>query len=387
MLECASLLHPFGKRVMEEKGRSLMKIILHRHFIFLAIAMLILCQCSGKSASNGSDAATADAKTVEDEKERMPVKVIEVATGPISSYITSSATVDTEQQVEVFSKATGICAEMIVEEGDRVVKGQILARLDDSQPRLAEIQARVNRDKLAASLKRAEQMLKDDLLSDEEYEEVRYRFTAADAEWGMARIRLEDTVITAPISGTVARRNVRLGMNVNPSISLFRIVDFESLITTVFVPEIDMRNLGIGQKVIVTADAVPNTEFEGQIKRISPVVDPMSGTVKVTVDLSGTSHELVPGIFIRVKILVDVHENAVILPRRALLKEEERAHVFVVKDGLASEVELTTGYADGDRVEVLQGLEAGDMVVVDGQSRLRDGTMVRLIEQLPADTG
>jgi len=364
-----------------------MKIILRRHLIVLAIAMLILCQCSGKSASNGSDSATADAKTVEDEKERMPVKVIEVATGPISSYITSSATVDTEQQVEVFSKATGICAEMIVEEGDKVSKGQTLARLDDSQPRLAEIQARVNRDKLAASLKRAEQMLKDDLLSDEEYEEVRYRFTAADAEWGMARIRLEDTVITAPISGTVARRNVRLGMNVNPSISLFRIVDFESLITTVFVPEIDMRNLGIGQKVIVTADAVPNTEFEGQIKRISPVVDPMSGTVKVTVDLSGTSHELVPGIFIRVKILVDVHENAVILPRRALLKEEERAHVFVVKDGLASEVELTTGYADGDRVEVLQGLEAGDMVVVDGQSRLRDGTMVRLIEQLPADTG
>lgn len=304
----------------------------------------------------------------------------------MSSYIVSSTTVDTEHRVEVLPKATGICARVLVEEGDRVEKGDTLAQLDDSQPRLAEIQARISRDKLNARLKRAERMLNEELLSDEEFEEIRYQYEAANAEWKMAKIRFEDTTITAPISGTIAQRNVKAGMNVTLATSLFRIVDFDSLIATIFVPELNMGNLGIGQDVIVSADAVPGKQFDGKIKRVSPVVDPASGTIKVTVDLSRNSAELVPGIFVRVKIVVDTHENAVILPRHVLVKEEERTYVFVVDDGVAGEVELSTGYTDSDRVEVLSGIGLGDLVVVDGQSRLRDGTKVRVIEELPAGT-
>jgi membrane fusion protein (multidrug efflux system) len=350
------------------------------------VALPLIC-CGGKPDSIAPDSKEASAKPEETEKERVPVKVIAVGTGTISSYITSSTTIDTEQQVEVFSKATGICADLAVEEGDRVEKGQILAKLDDSQPRLTEIQARVNRDKLAASLKRAEQMLNDELLSKEQYEDTRYRFEAAKAEWGMAKIRLEDTTITAPISGTIAQKNIQVGMNITPSINIFRIVDFDSLIATVFVPELDMGNLRIGQEVIVTTDALANKEFKGSIKRISPVVDPASGTVKVMVDLSRNSTELVPGVFIRTKIVVDTRENTLILPRRALIKEEERSRVFVITDDAANDVELGIGYSDGDRVEVLSGLESGDLIVVDGQSRLKDGTLVRIIEELPASTG
>jgi RND family efflux transporter MFP subunit len=230
-------------------------------------------------------------------------------------------------------------------------------------------------------------MYNDDLLSKEEFDDIRYRFEAASAEWEMAKIRLEDTTITAPISGTIAQKNIKLGMNVTPAINLFKIVDFDSLIATVFVPELEMGNLETGQRVVVNVDALPDKEFYGHIKRVSPVVDPASGTIKVTVDLSENSAELVPGVFIRTKIVVDTHRNAVILPKRALVKKEERTHVFIVTDGVAREVELSTGYADGEIVEVISGLEEGDLVVVDGQSRLKDGAMVRIIEELPLDAG
>ena len=148
-----------------------------------------------------------------------------------------------------------------------------------------------------------------------------------------------------------------------------------------------MGNLEVGQRVVITADAIPEKDFESRIKRISPVVDPGSGTVKVTVDLSKNCAEIVPGLFIRVKIVLDTHENALIVPKRALLSEEERAYVFVVADGIAKEVELGTGFSDADRVEVLQGLAPNDFVVVDGQSRLRDGIGVRIIDESSAAAG
>ena len=357
-----------------------------RWFAAAAVIILALCRCSGDPASEGSGSSAA-AKPEEQREESVPVKVVPVANGSISSYIISSATADTENQVEVFSKATGICAEVLVEEGDKVEKGQPLARLVDSEVRLAETQARVNRDKIAASLNRAESMLKAQLLSDEEHENIRFQFEAADAEWKLAKIRREDTVITAPIAGTVALRTLKAGMNVTPAQGLFRIVDFDSLIATVFVPELEMGNLEVGQRVVITADAIPEKDFESRIKRISPVVDPGSGTVKVTVDLSKNCAEIVPGLFIRVKIVLDTHENALIVPKRALLSEEERAYVFVVADGIAKEVELGTGFSDADRVEVLQGLAPNDFVVVDGQSRLRDGIGVRIIDESSAAAG
>lgn len=358
-----------------------------RHVIVLAMILAIAFGCSAKPASKDSDRTGAAADPVENKEDLIPVRVIPVGTGSISSYITSSTTIDTEEHVEVFSKATGTCASVLVEEGDKVKAGQTLATLDDSQARLAELQARVNRDKLAVSLTRAERMLNDELLSREQFDDTRYRFEAANAEWEMAKIRLEDTTITAPISGTIAQKNLKEGMNVTLATSLFRIVDFDSLIATIFVPELEMGSLKIGQKVLVNADALLDKQFDGTIKRISPVVDPASGTIKVTVDLSKNSAELVPGIFIRAKIVVDTHENAIILPKRALVKREDRIHVFIVSDGAAREGELSTGYADGETVEVLSGLEAGDLVVVDGQSRLKNGAMVRIIEELPPGTG
>jgi len=359
---------------------------LWRRLAAAGVIILALCGCSGDPASENSG-SSATAKPEEKREERVPVKVVPVANGSISSYIISFATADTENQVEVFSKATGICAEVLVEEGDKVEKEQPLARLEDSEVRLAEIQARVNRDKIAASLKRAESMLEEQLLSDEEYENIRFQFEAADAEWKLAKIRREDSVITAPIAGTIALRSLKAGMNVTPAQGLFRIVDFDSLIATVFVSELEMGHLKIGQRVVIVADAIPEKDFEGRIKRISPVVDPGSGTTKVTVDLSENCAEIVPGLFIRVKIVLDTHENALIVPKRALLNEEERAYVFVVANGAAKEAELTTGFSDADRVEVLHGLGPNDLVVVDGQSRLRDGIDVRIIDELPAAAG
>jgi membrane fusion protein (multidrug efflux system) len=357
------------------------KIIGTRFMCRLTVAVAVgvfLCRCSGDPTSKGPE--SADAGPEEKIEERVPVKVVPVEAGSISSYLISSATADAEARVEVFSKATGICAEVLVEEGDRVEKGQALIHLEDAEVRLAEKQARINRDRLHASLKRAEHMLKERLLSDEQFEDIRYGFEAADAEWKLANIRLEDTTVTAPIAGTIANRNVKPGVNVTPAQNLFRIVDFDSLIATVFVPEIEMGSLRLGQKVLVSADALPGKSFEGDIKRISPVVDPASGTIKVTVDLSKNCDELVPGLFIRVKIVLDTHDLALIIPKRALLKEEKHISVFTVKDGVAARIELSTGFSDAERVEVLGGLGKGDLVVVDGQSRLGDGMSVKIIE-------
>jgi membrane fusion protein (multidrug efflux system) len=311
------------------------------------------------------------------EAAKVPVIVEEVVRADMEAFLDGSSTLMAEEQVAVVSQATGVAVELLVEEGDRVREGQILVRLAYEELELAERAARSDLDKLRAEYDRAEALSKEELISDEEHQRLRFDFERAEIEWRQRNLDLAHTRIVAPISGVVTERMVNVGQLVQLNEEVFRLVDFDSLVAPVFIPEKYLANLRVGQRAIVRPRGLGDDVVEGGILRVSPIVDSQSGTVKVTVGLDRRAG-LRPGMFANVQIVLDTHENAAVLSKKALVFEDEEPHVFVVAEGTAERRRVELGYQDAERVEITAGVEPGETIVLVGQSALKDGSAVEV---------
>lgn len=362
------------------------KGLLRNTILFLTLLALGAC---GEGEAGDKDKKTADAdstKVKKDEKKKkkvdegVPVKVSEVAVGPISDYVQHTSTIEAEEAIDVYAQATGLVSEVLVEEGDRVVSGQVLVRLVDDELRLGADEARVNYEKLTNSFKRSQGLFDRNLLSREDYEQQKFTVEEARIRWERAKLSLDHASVRSPADGVIAERTVKLGDRISPSAKLFSLVDLQNLIAQVHVPGRDMRYISQGQIAEVTTDFLPGETFRGYVERISPVVDPGSGTFKVTLALNDSRSRLRPGMFITAHIVTATHETAVLVPKKAIVYDDGFPHVFVVNDSTASRVRLDVGFEDSENLEVLEGTKEGDRIVVVGQNGLKDQAKIRVID-------
>jgi membrane fusion protein (multidrug efflux system) len=305
------------------------------------------------------------------------VIVEEVVRADMEAFLDGSSTLMAEDHVDVVSQATGVAVELFVEEGDRVREGQVLVRLAYEELELAERAARSDLDKLKADYDRAKALSEEELIAEEEYQRLRFDHERAEIEWKQRKLDLEHTRIVAPISGVITERMVNVGQLVQLNEAVFRLVDFDSLVAPVFIPEKYLASLRVGQRALVRPRGLGSDVFDGGIVRISPIVDSQSGTVKVTVGLDSRAR-LRPGMFANVQIVLDTHADTVVLSKKALVFEDELPHVFVVTDGTAEKRRLELGYQDAQRVEATSGVEPGESVVLVGQSALKEGSAVEI---------
>jgi membrane fusion protein (multidrug efflux system) len=314
------------------------------------------------------------------------LEVAEVTFGDVSSAYAGTATLVPERQTSAVAKLGGIALEILVEEGDRVEAGQVLARLERDRYELQLRQTEARLSKLENELKRARELHDRDLISTDEYERIRFDTEAQRAAHGLARLDLAHTEIRAPIAGVIADRKVKVGNLVTQNQPLFMIDDFDPLWAVLHVPERELNLLDQGQHATLQVDAFPGREFAGEVLRISPVVDAETGTFKVTVTFSDDSGRLRPGLFGRVRVVHDSRRNVPLVPQIALLSEDGETAVFVARarqDGTGHTVErrtVRTGYSGSGGVEILEGLGEGESVVTAGKNSLRDGAEIRIIE-------
>ena len=351
------------------------------------LALTLAGACGEGSAGDGEKSADADSTKVKKEKEKkkkveegVPVKVSEVALGPISDYVQHTSTIEAEEAIDVYAQATGLVRQVLVEEGERVTAGQILVRLVDEELRLGADEARVNYQKLENSFQRAQGMYDRNLLSREDYEQQKFTLEEAKIRWDRAKLNLAHASVRSPVDGVVAERVVKLGDRISPSMRLYGIVDLKSLIAHVHVPGRDMRYISSGQLAEVSTDFLPDETFEGRVERISPVVDAGSGTFKVTLELNDPTNRLRPGMFITAHIVTSTHEAAVLVPKKAIIYDDGFPHIFVVNDSTATRVRLDVGFEDSQHLEVLDGTKEGDRIVVVGQNGLKDQAKIRVID-------
>ncbi len=306
---------------------------------------------------------------------KVPVIVASVARGDMEAFLDASSTLEAEDTIEIVSQATGIVVEVGAEEGDAVRKGRLLARLDYEELELAEERARTQFERLQQEHDRAEGLSREKLLSDEAFQKVRFDLRQAEIDWKQKSLELQRTRITSPISGTIAERLVRVGELKRANDPVYKIVDFRSLIAPVYIPEKYLGQLRKGQRVILGSPAFGERTVGGSVLRISPVVDSQSGTVRVVVR-PDSFEDLRPGMFVTVQLVLDKHEGVMVIPKKALVYDDERPYAFVIENGEAQRRALRFGYQDESRAEISEGLETGEMIVLVGQAALKDGTKV-----------
>lgn len=315
----------------------------------------------------------------EDSTAAVPVEIATANTGNISAHYSTTATLEADEQAMVVAKVRGIVEKLYVEEGDYVRAGTALAQLEDEQFLLEAQRAKATVDRLKNELKRKKELYQKQLISAQEFENAKYEYQAQKTAYELAQLQVQNSKIQAPISGVISDRLIKVGNMINTDQEAFQITDFDPLLAILNVPEHELSKLQKGQSAFIEVDAVAGETFEGQLLRISPTVNPDTGTFEVTVSVKDESRRLKPGMFGRVRIIYDTRERALMIPKNAVLDEDGISSVFVINNKLAYRRNIRTGYVNGDNIEVLEGLNPADTVVTLGQSSLQDSSLVEVV--------
>jgi membrane fusion protein (multidrug efflux system) len=324
----------------------------------------------------GCSKGGADVAEKKDEVPAIPVETAVAAVGSVSATYSGTASLEAEQQATVVAKVGGVITRILVEEGTRVRAGQVLAKIDDARYKLEVDRAKANLAKLEQEYNRNLQLHSKGLMAADAYERIKFDLDALRAQYEIAKLDEDYTEIRAPIDGVVSERQIKVGNMVTVNQPVFVVTDFDPLLANLYVPERELNKLRAHQRATVNADALPDRRFTGVIDRISPTVDPKTGTFKVTVAVADPTRQLKPGMFGRIDVVYDVRANTLLVPRAAVLQEDAESTVFVVKDGVAARRTVQTGYTNNGSIEVVSGLAQGETVVTVGHSSLKDGAKV-----------
>lgn len=350
-----------------------------------AVALAATDTTAAAAAESGREAKARRGKGKDKEAEVKPVPVELERAGSrgISAYYRAASVIEADRLVDLVARVQGRVRQVAVEEGQHVREGQVLAELENDRERIQLEKAELAVTDKARQLERSRGMLEQELVSRQEFDDVESAWRLAVAERDLARIALEETRLRAPFAGQVTERRVVPGQQVAAGFAAFSLGDFEPLRVRVHLPEDVARKVSAGQRVLVSPEgqdpAAESRPVEGTVERVSPVVDPNTSTVRLTLLLDGAGADLRVGGFVKVRITTDRHHDALAIPKLALVEEGALTSVFVAEADTVRKVEIETGLHDESHVEVLAGLEDGDFVVTMGQGGLRTGAPIRAL--------
>jgi membrane fusion protein (multidrug efflux system) len=331
---------------------------------------------AGRPGGPGGPGGAAPAKAV-------PVAVRTVGRGDIATRYEATATLEAEKQTEVLARVVGLAAGLAVEEGDRVREGDGLMRIENGEYRLRVDQAAARTANLRTRFERLEAMLAEGLTAAEEYETARTDLAAAEADEGLARLEMSYTTVRAPFAGRITSRMIDPGQNVSLGTPLFAMADFDPLLVRVHVPSREFNKLRTEQTVELVLDS-DGVRLPGRIKLISPVIDPASGTIKVTVEVPDPPASVRPGDFAAVRIVTEQRDGVLLVPVAAVLADKDESVCYVAVDGAegptAERRVVEVGFTDDQHAQILSGLAEGESVVVKGQRTLTHGALLKILD-------
>ncbi len=349
-----------------------------------SVTVLAVALAGGLAAcKRGEGGKSGDDKAKSEQAEAVAVEVARVGNRTMVASYTGTAALEARGESQVVAKTSGVALAVMAEEGQRVGAGQALARLDGARASLQVAQSSAQVAKLEANYRRASQLAAQKMVSANDVDQLRFDLQNARAANQMARLELSYTTVRAPISGVIASKSVKPGNFVQINSPIFRIVDTSRLEATLNVPERDIDQIKAGLPVQLSVDALPGRPFTGKVDRVSPVVDAGSGTFRVICSFAGEG-SLQPGMFGRMAINYDQRADVPSIPRVALLDDGSDPAVYVVRAGKAMRVPVKLGYADGEFVEVREGVKLGEQVVTAGKTALREGSSVQVIDPAAA---
>jgi RND family efflux transporter MFP subunit len=363
--------------------------------IALAVAAVVLTAavaCKKPAAKTAADEAFGAA----------PVKVFKVRRDRITEKITYTSTLEALTKINITPEVGGKIARIYVEAGDRVALGQVLAELETETIRLqlrqAQASVAVAEAAYADALRNKERMdrlIKENAVSEQQREKVQLGFDSAAAQLEQARAglnlaqhALDVSIMKAPFAGVVASKNAQVGDVINPMMGgyaaggaggVLTLMDYSRIKVDVDVSSEDIARIRKGQEAILRVGAFPGREFRGVVRLVNLTADPLNKKFGVEAAFDNPEGLLRPGTFGDIIFEVQSHENAMVVPQKAVL---ENSYVFVIEAGKAVKKTVALGLQNTTMIEILDGLAEGDSVVIDGNYGLEDGGAVQVLEEV-----
>lgn len=320
--------------------------------------------------------------TKKEDKYAIPVETTTVMQGDVSSFYSTTATLEAPQEANVVSRISGLIESITVEEGDRVRKGQVLAVIDAKRQQYDLDRSEAEVKIIEQELNRLNKMSNKEFISADSLAKLEYNLQAAIAKKDLAELQVKESRVISPIDGVIAKRYVKAGNMAKEFGDLFYIVNQDELHGIVHLPEQQLTSLKLGQEAQIFSNQQSNQTIDAKVLRISPIVDPQSGTFKVTLAVPNENARLKAGMFTRVELKYDTHENVITVPYSALINQDNKQALYVIEGTNANRREVTIGYREGDAVEIVSGIKPGEQVVTRGHQNLKDQSLVEVITPL-----
>ncbi len=332
----------------------------------------------------GVDEAQAAADAGEVAGAPLPVEIVAPMRTEISATYHTTTTIESDAEAPIIARVAGEVVEILVEEGDVVEQGQVLARLDGDRLRLEMQHAKANLEMASREYDRMIGLHERGLVSADAFDGMKYDLDAMRANYELRRLEYEYTRIRAPITGVVSARDIKVGQNLVVNDTAFRVTDTTALVAHLRIPQSELGKISVGQEAVIHVDSMPESAFVATIDRISPTIDARNGTFRATAYVDNSSALLAPGMFGRFDIAYEKHTDALTIPSAAIVDEDGELVVYIVTDDKAIRRVIETGIQQDGVTEVIRGIDDADRIVVTGQGSLRDGSPV--LASLPAGT-
>ena len=317
------------------------------------------------------------------ESRSLPVRAAETDTRDLSRIVRLSAPVEPMRTIRLATRTEGVVTDVLVEEGDEVQAGEVLARIDVREQRAELSRATARLAEKEANFERMQQLRERDYIDAAQYETARAELEIARSDVELWQTRVDFGTVTSTIDGTVVERHIEPGEAVSRHEPLFAIADLSALVARLGMSELDIAGLRVGDGVVVTLDAVDgNNPVGGVIRRIFPAADEMSRLITVEVELPDAGDlGIRPGFLARARVLVDSRPEVLAVPSVSV--GEERGQHFVMLINGESRLErrdIEAGVIRGAWREVVSGLEPGEEVVAANPLEMNTGERVRIVD-------
>ncbi len=338
--------------------------------------LLALAGCSSGAQQPASNAAAG-----------VPVLVRRPAHVRRASSVALSGDVNASKTVSVGFTVPGVVASVGANEGDAVRAGQVLATLDTTEYAIGVDMAVAQRERAEDEYRRAKMVFDSRGVPADDFDKAATAVRLAKAQEALARKKLQDTRLTAPISGVLARRGIEVGEQTGPGYPTFTIMRIEPAEVRVGVPESEIARIAVGAPATIIVPSLRNASFHGTVRMVGIAADPAARTYPVKIEVPNERHILRPGTIAEVHIGGTDMVDALTIPPEAVVRDADgvlRVFVYDAKSARVYGRRVDIGTAYGQEVEARQGLAADELVVIGGQNRVREGvTVVAKVVPLP----
>jgi len=348
--------------------------------IYIIVAAVLIGLAAYKIAGN-KEKQTAEVKEVAKQVDKINVNIVTVARENIDTDYSANGTFLPKQEMSQSSEIAGRIVNVLVKEGSRVGAGQVLATIKRDAIEVDVTQAQNNLQNAIIDNQRYESAFKSGGVTKQQLDNSRLQLKNAQAAVRAQGVRVNDTSIRAGISGTINKKMVEPGTVVSVGTAMFEIVNINSLKLSVLVDESQIGRIQLGQEVPINVNVLPEENFVGRITFIAPKSDAsLNFPVEIEVQNRGN---LKAGMYATATFKTNngaETQNMLTVPAEAFVNGVSSGQLFIVQNGVAKLIKVTTGKVYGDKVQVLSGLNGGEQVVTSGQINLDNGSKVNIIK-------